>query len=73
MESLRQAAQNKLNDTERAKEKLEADNVELYSKLRFFQGGGGSDPVSPSSVSYSAVACSADSVSLLLEDWKGSI
>jgi hypothetical protein len=69
MESLRQAAQNKLNDTERAKEKLEADNVELYSKLRFFQGGGGSDPVSPSCL----ILCSADSVSLLLEDWKGSI
>jgi hypothetical protein len=45
MESLRQAAQNKLNESERAKERLEADNVELYSKLRFHQGGGGNDPV----------------------------
>lgn len=34
MESLRQATQNKLTESERIREKLEADNVELYTKLR---------------------------------------
>ena len=34
MESLRQATQNKLQESERTRERLEADNIELYTKLR---------------------------------------
>lgn len=37
MESLRQVIQNKLTESESKCQKLEADNVELYTKIKYLQ------------------------------------
>ena len=44
MESLRQVLQNKLSESESKCQKLEGDNIELYTKLKYLQSNQNPDP-----------------------------